>query len=94
MNDLRVESYNTKEVVDKKRLITKRAAMAGGTVLLTLGLFGLVGCEDVNRAEERPAQIDEQYSDVEEYTDVEEQIPMPAGGFGAWYISVLERAQA
>jgi (2Fe-2S) ferredoxin len=44
MNDLRVESYNENEVEAKKRLITKRAALAGSAALLTLGLFSLTGC--------------------------------------------------
>ena len=44
MNDLRVESYDANEVGVKKQSIAKRIVGAGSAIALTLGLFGLVGC--------------------------------------------------
>ena len=44
MDDLRVENYDENEVGAKKRSISKRVAVAGGAVALTLGLFSLTGC--------------------------------------------------
>jgi len=41
MDDLRVESYDEKKVVTKKRLILKRIALAGGAIVVLLGLFGI-----------------------------------------------------
>ena len=54
MNDLRAESYDANEVESKKRSIAKRAAVAGGTIALTLGLFSLAGCD---RPESEPPII-------------------------------------
>ena len=79
MEDLRVEKYGEKEVVTKKHSISKRVAAVGGVVILTLGLFGLVGCDDEDRANNNK-------------TPVEQTEPPPnPGGAGAWYTSFLER---
>ena len=44
MNDLRVENYDANEVGSKKLSIIKRAAAAGGAIVLTLGLFNFASC--------------------------------------------------
>ncbi|MCL2412022.1 MAG: hypothetical protein FWC97_10315 [Treponema sp.] len=41
MNDLQVENYDAKEVGTKKQSLVKRAATAGGAIVL---LFNLTGC--------------------------------------------------
>ena len=46
MDDLRVESYEMQEVAAKKQSISKRVAVAGCTLALTLGIFGLTACTD------------------------------------------------
>lgn len=83
MDDLRVESYDAEKVVAQKQSILKRATMAGGAVVLTLGLFSLSGCvDDRERGEEQTTHIEER----------EEQFPYVVGGSGSWFISILERA--
>jgi len=81
MDDLRVESYNPNDVEEKKKLIKKRVALAGGVIVLTLGLFSLTGCDDSRRLTEQPTQVTE-----------EEQIFWRLGGSGSWFTSVLERS--
>ena len=44
MNDLHVTHYDEKEVETKKLSLIKRAAAAGGAVVLSLSLFSLTGC--------------------------------------------------
>ena len=44
MKDLHVESYDANEVETKKQSLVKRAAAAGGAVVLSLSLFNLTGC--------------------------------------------------
>ena len=44
MNDLRIESYDEKEVEVKKQSLVKGAAAAGGAIVLSLSLFNLTGC--------------------------------------------------
>ena len=79
MDDLRVENYGAEEVSAKKRSISKRVAVAGGAVVLTLALFSLTGCvEDEERIEGEPYWV-------------EERMPPPPGGSGSWFISILER---
>jgi len=41
MNDLLVENYDAKEVETKKQSLVKRAAAAGGAIVLS---FSLTGC--------------------------------------------------
>ena len=81
MDDLRVENYDAKEVAAKKRSILKRVVVAGGAIVLTLGLFSLASC--VGREE----RVEEQIYQVEE----RELPPMP-GGSGSWFVSILESA--
>jgi len=45
MDDLSIENYDTEEVEIKKLSLAKRAAAAGGTIMLTLGLFNLASCD-------------------------------------------------
>ena len=45
LNDLRVENYGAQEVEIKKQSIAKRAAAAGGAIVLTLGLFNFASCD-------------------------------------------------
>ena len=84
MDDLRVESYDSKEVAAKKKSIAKRAAMAGKTTVLALGLFGLMalpsGCEDI---------VFQPDQEIEDYEDYEDWYPTP-GGAGSWYVSIIE----
>ena len=54
MNDLRVENYGEKDVETKKQSIKKRAAAAGGAIVLTLGLFSLMGCDPEHEPERTP----------------------------------------
>jgi len=74
MEDLRVETYDTNDVEDKKKLIKKRVILASGAILVTLGLFGLTGCDDTRRLidnlDPRPT-------------------PMVVGGSGSWFLSIL-----
>ena len=106
MSDLRVESYGSKEVADKKQSISKRVAAVGGAALLTLGLFGLVGCvDDEERVEEeRASQVRERTAQDEEGPSLRERIrerlrpeppepPPVVGGSGSWFVSVLESVQ-
>jgi len=79
MEYLRVESYDHNEVEDKKKLIKKRAVLASGAVLVTLGLFGLTGCDDSRRLTEQPSQ-------TPHYTEFWN------GGSGSWFVSFLERS--
>ena len=44
MKDLQIENYDAKEVETKKQSLVKRAAAAGGAVVLSLSLFNLSGC--------------------------------------------------
>ena len=44
MDDLRVESYDANDVGAKKRSLSRRVAVVGGAVALTLSLFSLTGC--------------------------------------------------
>ena len=44
MNDLQIENYDAKEVETKKQSLVKRAAAAGGAIVLSLSLFNLTGC--------------------------------------------------
>jgi hypothetical protein len=44
MNDLHVESYDAKEVETKKQSLVKRAAAAGGAIVLSLSLFNFIDC--------------------------------------------------
>jgi len=84
MDDLHVESYDEKEIAAKKRSVSKRIAAAGGVVVLTLGVFGLVllqGSADSEYAEEQTPQVEER----------RELPPMP-GGSGSWFVSILEEA--
>jgi len=78
MDDLRVESYEAKEVAAKKRSISKRVAVAGGVIALTLGLFGLTGCVDG-------------CVDVRGRNDPPD-FPYVVGGSGSWFVSILESA--
>jgi len=89
MNDLRVEVYGANEVAAKKQSMSKRVAMVSGAVVLTLGLFGLVGCvEEQSPSDEEPYPIvDEQVPPDEEFYD----FPLILGGSGSWFVSVLER---
>ena len=90
MDDLRVESYDAKEFVSKKQSISKRVAVAGGTVVLTLSLFGLTGCIE---------DTDEQIDRFDRHYFFHEQIERPdspsnyvyLGGSGSWFVSSLER---
>jgi len=77
MNDLRVESYDAEEVETKKRSILKRMSVAGGAVVLTLGLFSLTSyADDKERVEERTPQVEEQTQEQEqEQTQEHEQTP-------------------
>ena len=78
MDDLRVENYDEKEVVTKKRSILKRAAVVGGVIVTVLGLFGLVSCiNNENRTERSTSQ------------GIERHPPAP-GGSGSWFVSILE----
>jgi len=83
MDDLRVENYDSKDVEEKKQLIKKRMVLAGGALVVTLGLFSLTGCDDVRRfVEEQPIRV------------VGEPVPsfppiMNPGGSGSWFASVL-----
>ncbi|MDR2966162.1 MAG: hypothetical protein LBU88_10365 [Treponema sp.] len=47
MNDLHVESYDAKEVEDKKQSLIKLATVAGGAIVLSLSLFNLTGCPPI-----------------------------------------------
>jgi hypothetical protein len=59
MKNLIVESYNASEVADKKRIITKRMAAAGGAAVLALGLFNLAGAANIDTAQSpQTAEID------------------------------------
>lgn len=78
MDKMNVEKYSADEVARKRRLIKKRAAMAGGVILLLLALFGLA---------ERKIGIDFGGAG----SVLQERIPMPPGGSGSWYMSVLIR---
>jgi len=83
MDDLRVESYDAKDVAAKKRSVLRRAAVAGGAATLLLGLFGLVllqGSVDKEHVEEQTPQVEQR-----------ELPPMP-GGSGSWFVSILEEA--
>jgi len=83
MDDLRVETYGANEVAAKKQSISRRVALVGGAVVLTLGLFSLTGCvNDEEYVEEQTYQVEEQ--------DLQD-LRIPLGGSGSWYISVLER---
>jgi len=66
MNDLRVESYDAKEVAYKKQSISKRMTVAGSAIVLTLGLFSLTGCDNdyIERGEEQTSQVEEQDSSI------------------------------
>ena len=44
MKDLQVENYDVNEVETKKQSLVKRAAAAGGTIVLSLGLLNVSGC--------------------------------------------------
>ena len=100
MNDLRVESYGANEVAVKKQSISKRVAVASGAVVLTLGLFGLVGCvdEQIPPVEEPPPIVEEQVPPVEDPPIIVEDPAPPVedpyfyinGGSGSWFVSVLE----
>ena len=105
MDDLRVESYDASEAAAKKRSISKRVAVVGGAVVLTLGLFGLVGCvDDEERVEEQAYQVEEQTSQTEGRASWLERLrerlrteppeppepPPVVGGSGSWFVSVLE----
>ena len=84
MDDLHVENYDEKEVTSKKRSVSKRVAVAGSAVVLTLGLFGLVllrGSADREYAEEQTPHVEER----------RELPPMP-GGSGSLFVSILEEA--
>ena len=86
MEDLRVENYNLNDVEDKKKLIKKRVVLAGGAVLVTLGLFSLTGCDDVRRF------IEEQPERLVEIMPISTPEPPPIafpGGSGSWFASVL-----
>jgi len=86
MDDLRVEKYDAEKVEDKKKLIKKRVALAGGVIVVTLGLFSLTGCDDVRRIiEEQPERLVEMMSTPSPTPPP----PMPAGGSGSWFASVL-----
>jgi len=70
MSDLRVESYGEKEVSAKKRSISRRVAAVGGAAVLTLGLFGLVGCVDEDEQPPPPGGAGAWFiSDLEEIED-------------------------
>jgi len=99
MNDLCVESYDAKEVADKKQSMSKRMTVAGSAIVLTLGLFSLVGCDDnyIERGEEKTSQVEEQDYLVEPYEILPTPTPTPfapapltLGGSGSWFVSVLE----
>ena len=48
MDKLRVENYDSKEVVAKKQHVLKRATTSSCAVLLMLTMFSLAGCENEN----------------------------------------------
>jgi len=77
MNDLRVESYDAKEVADKKRSISKRAVVAGCAIVLALGVFSLVGCDSDEEYDENRGRDEERY--------------FVLGGSGSWFVSIVER---
>jgi len=91
MDDLRVESYDEKEVAAKKRSTLKRVALAGGAIVLILGMFGILWGRDDNRSAEG-----ETYQQLEDETPRDEErapehIYFTLGGSGSWFTSVLER---
>jgi len=74
MDDLRVESYGDEEVAAKQRSISKRVVAAGSAVVLTLGLFGLVGCVDVReRAGNQTSQVEKHTPQDEEHVQQDEK---------------------
>ena len=79
MNNLRVESYETKEVADKKQKISKRVAATGAVVVLGLfGLTSLAGCDTIDREQVQT-------------TPSPSPFPHILGGSGSWFVSILER---
>ena len=79
MDDLQVEKYCTEKAVTKKRSISARVTATGSAIALTLGLFGLTVL---------PGSCSE--SDSRDPHEQEERHPMPVGGAGAWFVSILE----
>ena len=86
MTDLRVEKYDLKEVTAKKQSLSKHVAMVGGTAILALGLFGLVGCiEDGEHVGKQNNLLLEQQRFPPDDIYI-------MGGSGSWFVSILERA--
>ena len=44
IHDIHIEHYDAKEVETKKESLVKRAASAGGAVVVSLSLFGSASC--------------------------------------------------
>jgi len=78
MDDLRVESYAEEDVIAKKRAASKRAIVAGGAIVLALGMFSLVGC------------VNDEECDGGQACRCDEHL-FVVGGSGSWFVSVLER---
>ena len=93
MDDLNVAHYDEKEVETKKQSLIKRAAVAGGAVVLSLSLFNLNGCsfDPPIIAGGAGAWFHSCPEDECECTECEctndECAPIVAGGAGAWYHS-------
>ena len=97
MNELRVESYDAKDVAQKKRLIKKRWVAGGAALVITLGM--LTGCPDgrpffvLGGAGAWYESTTEDQTTKEQTTQEEEPPqtePKILGGMGAWYNSVID----
>ena len=80
MDDLRVESYDPKEVEVKKQALLERGEGCGCAVVLVLSLFGLIlfgGCDGGGSRR----------MSIPHYPYY---IYQPLGGSGSWFISTVE----